>query len=153
MWVAFSAGAFGPGWVGLRAAGGWAAVIQLEGPGWRLAWRQADGSSVGQPFEVLIGGQGWAVELTAAEAQALATAALDLTSEHQALVDQLLAEEAISLELERGPWWLALEGDRRQWSLKGVLSPEAGQRALEVSWSVEASWALCQALQRLGGQP
>ena len=106
-----------------------------------------------QPFAVLIGGQGWAVELTTAEAQALANLTLDLIAEHQALVDQLLAEEAICLELERGPWWLALEGDRRQWSLKGVLSPEAGQRALEVSWSVEASGALCQALQRLGGQP
>jgi hypothetical protein len=102
---------------------------------------------------VLIGGQGWAVELTAAEAKALAAAVVDLTGEHQALVDQLLVEEAISLELERGPWWLALEGDRLQWSLKGVLSPEAGQRALEVSWAVEASPALCQALQRLGGQP
>ena len=145
--------ALGPGWLGFRAAGGWAAVIQLEGPGWRLAWREDGGPSGGQPFAVLIGGQGWAVELTAAEARALANLTLDLIAEHQALVDQLLAEEAICLELERGPWWLALEGDRRQWSLKGVLSPEAGQRALEVSWSVEASGALCQALQRLGGQP
>ena len=144
---------FGPGWLGFRAAGAWVAVIQLEGPGWRLAWREDGGPSGVQPFAVLIGGQGWAVELTTAEAQALANLTLDLIAEHQALVDQLLAEEAISLELERGPWWLALEGDRRQWSLKGVLSPEAGQRALEVSWSVEASGALCQALQRLGGQP
>ena len=129
------------------------AVIQLEGPGWRLAWREDGEPSGGQPFAVLIGGQGWAVELTAAEARALANLTLDLIAEHQALVDQLLAEEAICLELERGPWWLALEGDRLQWRLKGVLSPEAGQRALEVSWSVEASGALCQALQRLGGQP
>ena len=145
--------ALGPGWLLFRAAGGWVAVIQLEGPGWRLAWREDGEPSGGQPFAVLIGGQGWAVELTAAEARALANLTLDLITEHQALVDQLLAEEAICLELERGPWWLALEGDRRQWSLKGVLSPEAGQRALEVSWSVEASGALCQALQRLGGQP
>ena len=128
-------------------------MIQLEGQGWRLAWREDHQPFGAQPFSVLIGGQGWAVELTAAEAKALAAAVVDLTGEHQALVDQLLAEEAISLELERGPWWLALEGDRLQWSLKGVLSPEAGQRALEVSWSVEASSALCQALQRLGGQP
>ena len=123
-------------------------MIQLEGKGWRLAWR-ADG----QPFSVLIGGQGWAAELTQAEASALAAAATDLMREHQSLVDQLLAEEAISLELERGSWWLALEGDRQQCSLKGILSPAAGQRALEVSWDVDASPALCAALQRLGGQP
>ena len=123
-------------------------MIQLEGEGWRLAWRLDQ-----QLFCVLIGGKGWAAELTAAEASALAAAVADLTREHQALVDQLLAEEAISLELERGPWWLALEGDRQQWSLKGVLSPDSGLRALEVSWGVDASPAICQALQRLGGQP
>ncbi len=123
-------------------------MIQLEGPGWRLAWRDEN-----HPFAVLIGGQGWAVELSAAEATALAAAVADLVCEHQALFDQLLSEEAITLELERGPWWLALEGDRLQWGLKGVLTPEVGQRALEVSWSVEASSGLCQALQRLGGQP
>lgn len=128
-------------------------MIQLEGLGWRLAWREDHQMLEGQPFSVLIGGQGWAAELTGAEAGALAAALVDLVCEHQALVDQLLAEEAISLELERGPWWLALEGDRHQWSLKGVLSPEAGQRALEVSWSVEASPAIYQALQQLGGQP
>ncbi len=120
----------------------------MEGEGWRLAWREDR-----QPFTVLIGGQGWAAELTAAEARALAAAVADLVSEHQGLVDQLLAEESIGLELERGPWWLALEGDRQHWSLKGVLSPEPGQRALEVSWSLEASPALCRALERLGGQP
>lgn len=123
-------------------------MIQLEGKGWRLAWRLDE-----HPFGVLIGGQGWAAELTQAEASALAAASADLMREHQALVDQLLAEEAISLELERGPWWLALEGDRQRWSLKGILSPAAGQRALEVSWDVDASPALCAALQRLGGQP
>ncbi len=123
-------------------------MIQLEGDGWRLAWRTDR-----EPYGVLIGGQGWAAELTAAEASALAAAVADLTGEHQALVDQLLAEEAISLELERGPWWLTLDGDRQHWSLKGVLSPEPGQRALEVSWTAAASPALAQALQRLGGQP
>ncbi len=128
-------------------------MIQLEGPGWRLAWREEPQPFDRQPFAVLIGGQGWAVELTAAEAAGLAAAVVDLVCEHQALLDQLLAEEAITLELERGPWWLALEGDRLHWCLKGVLTPEAGQRAVEVSWSVEASAALCQALQRLGGQP
>ncbi len=137
----------------LGGGGGWLAVINLEGQGWRLAWRDDPQSLERQPFSVLIGGQGWAAELTAAEAGALAAAVVDLVCEHQALVDQLLAEEAISLELERGPWWLALEGDRLQWSLKGILSPEAGQRSLEVSWSVEASPALWQALQQLGGQP
>ncbi|MFZ9570377.1 MAG: DUF1818 family protein, partial [Vulcanococcus sp.] len=41
-------------------------MIQREGEGWRLAW---DASR--HPFSVLIGGAGWAAELTDLEAQAL----------------------------------------------------------------------------------
>jgi len=123
-------------------------VIHQEGEGWRLAW---DGAH--QPFAVLIGGEGWAAELTLAEAEALRAAVADLVGQHAALVDQLMAEEAIELELERGVWWLAVAGDREQWDLRVVLTPEAGQRAIEGSWPAPASAAFTRALQQLGGQP
>ncbi len=123
-------------------------MIQQEGKGWRLAW---DGAR--HPFGVLVGGDGWAVELTQAEAEALRAALADLAGQHAALVDQLMAEEAIELELERGPWWLAIEGDRRQWDLRVVLNPGAGQRAIEGSWPAPASAAFTRALLQLGGQP
>jgi hypothetical protein len=123
-------------------------VIQLEGEGWRLAW---DGSR--QPFSVLMAGEGWAVELTELEASALRDAVADLVAQHQGLVDQLMEEESIELELERDPWWLAIDGDRRSWSLRVVLTPEAGQRAVEGSWSVAAARPFSQALQQLFGQP
>jgi hypothetical protein len=123
-------------------------VIQREGEGWRLAW---DGSR--QPFSVLMAGEGWAVELTELEASALRDAVADLVAQHQGLVDQLMEEESIELELERDPWWLAIEGDRGSWSLRVVLTPEAGQRAVEGSWSVAAARPFSQALQQLFGQP
>lgn len=123
-------------------------MIQLEGEGWRLAW---DGSR--QPFSVLMAGEGWAVELTELEASALRDAVADLVAQHQGLVDQLMEEESIELELERDPWWLAIDGDRRSWSLRVVLTPEAGQRAVEGSWSVAAARPFSQALQQLFGQP
>jgi hypothetical protein len=123
-------------------------VIQREGEGWRLAW---DGSR--QPFSVLMAGEGWAVELTELEASALRDAVADLVAQHQGLVDQLMEEESIELELERDPWWLAIDGDRRSWSLRVVLTPEAGQRAVEGSWSVAAARPFSQALQQLFGQP
>jgi len=62
-------------------------------------------------------------------------------------------EEAIELELERDPWWLAIEGDRHHWSLRVMLTPAPGQRALEGSWSEEAARPFSQALQQLFGQP
>jgi hypothetical protein len=125
-----------------------ASGIQREGEGWRLAW-----DACRQPFSVLIGGEGWAVELRELEAVGLRDAVADLVAQHAALVDQLMAEEAISLELERGPWWLAIDGDRSSWELRVVLSPGAEQRAFEGGWSASASRAFAAALQQLHGQP
>ena len=102
---------------------------------------------------MLIGGADWAVELSAAEAESLRAAVADLVEQHAALVDQLMAEESISLELERAPWWLAIEGDRAAWGLKLVLSPAPGQRAFEGGWPAPASQAFSAALQQLHGQP
>ncbi|MEY3769037.1 MAG: hypothetical protein RLZZ11_2107 [Cyanobacteriota bacterium] len=123
-------------------------MIQREGEGWRLAW---DGDR--QPFSVLVAGDSWATELTRAEAEALRDAVADLVAQHSALVDQLMAEEAIELELERDAWWLSIEGDRHTWSLRVMLSPEPGQRAMEGCWGPRAALPFTQALQQLFGQP
>jgi hypothetical protein len=123
-------------------------VIEREGEGWRIVW---DGDR--HPFAVLIGGAGWATELSRAEAESLRDALADLLAQHAALVDQLMAEESISLELERDPWWLTIDGDRRKWSLQVMLSPQPGQRAFEGSWPHPASRGFSQALQQLYGQP
>ena len=123
-------------------------MIERDGEGWRLAW---DGSR--QPFSVLVGGDGWAAELTRQEAEALRNALADLVAQHRGLIDQLMAEESIELELERDPWWLAIEGDRNAWSLRVMLSPAPEQRAMEGSWSTAAAGPFSQALQQLFGQP
>ena len=121
-----------------------------EGPGWRLLVDPAR-----QPFPVLVGGEGWAAELSAAEAQALQRAADRLQGQLAAIADQLMAEEQISLEweceLEReaGQLWLELAGDRRQWQLRFVLTPDRGQRAVEGGWSTAASPAIAAALAQL----
>ena len=112
-----------------------------EGEGWRWLVDPAR-----HPFSVLIGGQGWASELTAEEALRLGQGLLQLVHEHRALASQLMPEESISLELERGPVWIALEGDRHAWTLRFVLTPLAGCRAIEGSWLPGASAALIAAL-------
>ena len=114
-----------------------------EGEGWRLAWDPDR-----QPFAVLIGGAGWAAELTTDEALQLRQAIRGLVAQWGELTDQLLEAELISLELERQPWWVGLEGDRTTWSLQFVLTPGSSQRGIEGSWSAAASADCLQALEQ-----
>ena len=122
-----------------------------EGSGWRLVV-----DSDRHPFGVLIGGgeaaaAAWAAELTQAEALALRRGMNTLQEQHRALVDTLMAEEAIELAMELacegGDLWLSLEGDRNRWCLRFVLTPAHGRRGVEGSWGGEASVALAAALQ------
>jgi len=122
-----------------------------EGSGWRLVV-----DSDRQHFGVLIGGGdpatgAWAAELTLAEALALRRGVETLLEQHRALVDTLMAEEAIELAMELacegGDLWLCLDGDRNHWCLRFVLTPAPGRRGVEGSWGGEASVALAAALQ------
>jgi len=122
-----------------------------EGSGWRLVI-----DSDRQPFSVLIGGGdaaagAWAAELTLVEALTLLRGMETLLEQHRALVDTLMAEEAIELAMELacegGDLWLCLEGDRNRWCLRFVLTPAPGRRGVEGSWGGEASVALAAALQ------
>jgi hypothetical protein len=123
-------------------------LIEREGRGWRLAWDPSR-----DPYGVLIGGDGWAAELTLDEAETLRHGLSDLVAQHASLQDQLMVEESISLELERAPWWLAIDGDRQGWALRILLMPSPGRRAFEGSWSDPAARAFTAALQQLHGQP
>ena len=118
-------------------------MIQQEGPGWRLARDPSRGV-----HPVLIGGEGWAFELTQPEWEALSDLVLTLERQHRALVDQLMAEEEIELELDRGLWWGCLQGDRGSWSLSVVLTPDAG-RGVEGHWPAPASAAMVAAMRTL----
>ncbi|AFY30223.1 DUF1818 family protein [Cyanobium gracile] len=125
-----------------------------EGPGWRLVVDPAR-----WPFTALIGGDGWATELTAAELRALQLAAARLTAQHRAMANVLMAEEAVAMEVELpigdpeagegGSLWLGLDGDRHRWTLQLVLTPAPGGRGIEGGWSAAASEAFSAALERL----
>ena len=87
-------------------------MIVQEGPGWRLARDPSRGE-----FSILVGGEGWAFELTEPEWKDLVGLLATLETQHSVLRDQLMAEEAIELELDRGVWW----GERRHARLSELL--------------------------------
>lgn len=131
-------------------------MLEREGQGWRLVW-----DSQRDPFPFLIGGEGWATELTAAEAGALCRALDRVAGQHKNLADTLMEEEAICLEFTcsvpaslhgaAGDLWLALEGDRLDWTLRFVLQPASGQRGMEGFWPKGAAAAFARACAALDG--
>ena len=118
--------------------------MEAEGSGWRLA---VDLARPG--YQALIGGDGWAIELSLDELSQLKSLCGRLQDQHLAISDQLMAEEAIEIALEQGPWWLELSGDRERWCLRFVLSGPSG-RGAEGSWQPLASSELCLALAKAG---
>ena len=118
--------------------------MQREGPGWRLA---VDPSRDG--YQALIGGDGWAIELNLDELLALQSLCARLQEQHDAIADQLMAEESIEMALEQGPWWLELSGDRQRWSLRFILN-SPGSRGAEGMGSPQASAEVCLALAKAG---
>ena len=118
--------------------------MQAEGPGWRLA---VDPARPG--YQALIGGEGWAIEISLDELSQLKSLCGRLQDQHLAIADQLMAEEVIEIALAQGPWWLELSGDRESWSLRFVLSSPSG-RGAEGVWQPPASAELCLALAKAG---
>ena len=116
-------------------------MIQQEGSGWRFARDPSRG-----PYPVLIGGESWAFELTDPEWRELVGLVSALEDQHGALVDQLMAEEAIEIEMERGVWWAALGGDRAHWHLSVVLTGSQGRDA-EGRWPSPAAMAVVAAMR------
>lgn len=116
-------------------------MIVQEGTGWRLARDPSRGE-----FSILVGGEGWAFELTEPEWKDLVGLLATLETQHSALRDQLMAEEAIELELDRGVWWGCLAGDCQSWSLALVLTPREG-RGVEGFWPASAAAAVVAAVR------
>lgn len=116
--------------------------LQREGNGWRLA------VDPGKRFAAMVGGEGWACELRAAELQALCHGVAVLVRQHSAVAEQLMAEESITINHESRGLWLELRGTATSWSLRFLLEPDA-DRGCEGAWSAQASPQLAMALQQL----
>ena len=99
-------------------------------------------------FCVLIGGERWAFELTEPEWRDLVDLVATLERQHRGLVDQLMSEESIELELDRGVWWGCLSGDRSQWDLHILLTSREG-RSAEGEWPAPAAEAVVAAMRTL----
>jgi hypothetical protein len=112
-----------------------------EGEGWRLGWNPQ-----ATPYCGLLGGQGWAIELTETEFLTLCRLITEINQTLAAIAAELMAEERITCEAEADCLWLEAEGFPDAYSLRFILA--AGRRC-EGTWEIEAARQITQAIHHL----
>ena len=99
--------------------------------GWRLLRDFKKGK-----FCFLIGVDNWSIELQKSEFSSLYLLLLRINEQLLVIKDQLMDEESITLELEKLPWYIQLEGKKNEWSLRFVFESQELTRSFEMYWPI-----------------
>ena len=99
--------------------------------GWRLHRDFKKGK-----FCFLIGVDNWSIELQKSEFYSLYLLLLKINEQLLVIKDQLMDEESITLELEKLPWYIQLEGKKNEWSLRFVFESQDQTRSFEMYWPI-----------------
>lgn len=113
-----------------------------EGAGWRLGWDPAASTYTG-----LVGGDHWAVELTADELADLRRLLPQLTNAIAAIAGELMPDESLDCEVESKHLWLGASGYPTAYELRLLLK---GSRGFEGTWSSSAVPGLLGAIHTFG---
>jgi hypothetical protein len=112
-----------------------------SGAGWRLGW---DNEPIA--FPGLVGGDEWAIELTAAELDDFCRLVQQLATTMEQMSQELMDEERICCEVESDRVWLEADGFPRAYDLRLIVL--TGRRG-EGFWEAGAVPGLLQAVQVL----
>ncbi len=111
--------------------------ILKTGTGWRLGWNPE-----ATEFQGLVGGETWAMELTATELDDFCRLLGQLAETMTKMAGELMDEEKIACEAESDRLWIQVEGYPHAYTVQLILN--TGRRA-EGSWPVEVAAELVQA--------
>jgi hypothetical protein len=87
-------------------------------------------------FCFLIGVDNWSIELQKSEFDSLYFLLLRINEQLFDIKNELMDEESISLELEKLPWYIELEGKKNEWSLRFVFESQDQTRSFEMYWPI-----------------
>ena len=87
-------------------------------------------------FCFLIGVDNWSIELQKSEFYSLYLLLEKINEQLLVTKDQLMDEESITLELEKLPWFIQLEGKKNEWSLRFVFESQDQTRSFEMYWPI-----------------
>jgi len=105
--------------------------LAIDQKGWRLLRDFKKGK-----FCFLIGVDNWSIELQKSEFYSLYLLLLKINEQLLVTKDQLMDEESITLELEKLPWFIQLEGKKNEWSLRFVFESQDQTRSFEMYWPI-----------------
>ena len=101
----------------------------------RKRWRLLKDFKKGK-FCFLIGVDNWSIELQKSEFYSLYLLLIKINEQLLVIKDQLMDEESITLELEKLPWYIQLEGKKNEWSLRFVFESQEQTRSFEMYWPI-----------------
>ena len=78
----------------------------------------------------------WAIEFQKSEFALLYGLLLKINKQVDEISDQLMEEELINLEIEQLPWYIELEGNKNDWSLRLVFESQEKTRSFEMYWPI-----------------
>ena len=84
----------------------------------------------------LIGVDNWAIELQKNEFHSLYLLLLKINEQFLSIKKELMDEESIALVIEQLPWFIELEGDKYEWSLRFVFESQDETRSFEMYWPI-----------------
>ncbi len=118
---------------------------KLEGLGWRLARDTSRGK-----FSLLVGGDGWAIELTEQEGKKLYEVMKKLLEQFDFIKAHLMEEEPLNIDIEVDQWKAFLNGDKTEWSLKLILNGDGiYTRGVEVFWPAPVAQTVTSAMRTM----
>ena len=90
----------------------------------------------------LIGVDNWSVELQKNEFHLLYISLIKINNELSDISIHLLDEELITLEIEKLPWYLELNGKKNEWNLRLVFESQEQTRSFEMYWPIPIAQTL-----------
>ena len=100
-------------------------------------------------FCFLISVDNWSIELQKSEFHSLYALLVRINEQLLAIKSELMDEESITLELEKLPWYIELEGKKNEWSLRFVFESQDETRSFEMYWPIPIAQNLFNEIKKM----
>ena len=100
-------------------------------------------------FCFLISVDNWSIELQKNEFYSLYLLLLKINEQLLVINNELMDEESISIELEKLPWYIELEGNKNEWSLRFVFESQDQTRSFEMYWPIPIAQNLFYEIKKM----